>query len=49
MRISRNYKAGRGSALTSNMEDDWKKGVEVFVDRLSTQYLCETCAASRLA
>jgi hypothetical protein len=39
MRISRNYKAEHWNALTFNTEDDWQKGFEIFMDRLTTRYL----------
>jgi hypothetical protein len=39
MRISRNYKAEHWNALTFATEGDWQKGVEIFMDRLTTRYL----------
>jgi len=39
MRISRNYKAEHWNALTFNAEGDWQKGVDIFMDRLTTRYL----------
>ena len=39
MRILRNYKAEHWNALTFNTEDDWQKGFEIFMDRLTTPYV----------
>jgi hypothetical protein len=39
MFISRNYKADDWKALTLQTEDDWKKAVTIFLDRMETRYL----------
>lgn len=39
MLISRNFKADDWKALTFQTEDDWKRAVNIFVDRMETRYL----------
>jgi hypothetical protein len=39
MLISRNYKVDDWKSLTLKTEDDWQKGVEIFLDRIKTRYL----------
>ncbi len=39
MLISRNYEADDWKALTFRTEDDWKKAITIFLDRMETRYL----------
>ena len=39
VRMSRNYKDQHWKALKFDTEEDWQKGIDIFVDRMETRYL----------